>query len=293
MKQMKWTSKGFVLTTVGVLIAAGGVAVASASTGRLSTCVAKNGALSIFRNGHCPAGTRHVIVPVPVPVTRGPIGLTGPTGPAGPIGLTGPAGPAGPIGLTGPTGPAGPIGATGSFGGGALSATTGTFSGAVSTGALTTVGNSTITGTLTGLTGLASTTGTFSSAVSTGALSATTGTFSGALSAGSNSTITGTLTGLTGLASTTGSFSGLLIASGGIATAPSAPASATWLTTTGSGALVNPTMNSVAYVSGGTVTAIAVDGTTTGLTSGTIYVPAGQDLAITYSVAPTVVTQNF
>ena len=259
MKQMKWTSKGFVLTTVGVLIAAGGVAVASASTGRLSTCVAKNGALSIFRNGHCPAGTRHVIVPVPVPVTRGPIGLTGPTGPAGPIGLTGPAGPAGPIGLTGPTGPAGPIGATGSFGGGALSATTGTFSGAVSTGAL----------------------------------SATTGTFSGALSAGSNSTITGTLTGLTGLASTTGSFSGLLIASGGIATAPSAPASATWLTTSGSGALVNPTMNSVAYVSGGTVTAIAVDGTTTGLTSGTIYVPAGQDLAITYSVAPTVVTQNF
>lgn len=41
------------------------------------------------------------------------------------------------------------------------------------------------------------------------------------------------------------------------------------------------------YVSGGTVTAIAIGGTATGLTSGTFRVPAGQTIAITYSVQPT------
>jgi hypothetical protein len=40
-------------------------------------------------------------------------------------------------------------------------------------------------------------------------------------------------------------------------------------------------------VTGGTVTVIAVNGTVTGLTSGTVYVPAGGTLAITYTVAPT------
>jgi hypothetical protein len=38
---------------------------------------------------------------------------------------------------------------------------------------------------------------------------------------------------------------------------------------------------------GGTVTVIAVDGTATGITSGTVVVPAGKNIAITYSVVPT------
>jgi hypothetical protein len=40
-------------------------------------------------------------------------------------------------------------------------------------------------------------------------------------------------------------------------------------------------------VSGGTVTAIAVDGVSQGVTSGTVLVPSGRSFAITYSVAPT------
>jgi hypothetical protein len=40
-------------------------------------------------------------------------------------------------------------------------------------------------------------------------------------------------------------------------------------------------------VSGGTVTAISVDGTAQGVTSGTVIVPSGKAFAITYSVAPT------
>lgn len=41
------------------------------------------------------------------------------------------------------------------------------------------------------------------------------------------------------------------------------------------------------YVTGGTVTAITIDGTDTGLTSGLVKVPGGSTIAITYSVAPT------
>lgn len=40
-------------------------------------------------------------------------------------------------------------------------------------------------------------------------------------------------------------------------------------------------------VTGGTVTVVAVDGTTTGLTSGTVVVPAGKNITLTYSAAPT------
>lgn len=43
-------------------------------------------------------------------------------------------------------------------------------------------------------------------------------------------------------------------------------------------------------VSGGTVTAIAVNGVTTGATSGTFYVPAGGSITVTYTVAPTFTT---
>jgi hypothetical protein len=43
-------------------------------------------------------------------------------------------------------------------------------------------------------------------------------------------------------------------------------------------------------ISGGTVTAIAINGTVTGLTSGTFYVPAAGTVTVTYSVTPTVFT---
>lgn len=46
--------------------------------------------------------------------------------------------------------------------------------------------------------------------------------------------------------------------------------------------------DSTLYVSGGTVTAVTIDGTATGLTSGAFTVRSGHTFAVTYSVAPTV-----
>jgi hypothetical protein len=52
--------------------------------------------------------------------------------------------------------------------------------------------------------------------------------------------------------------------------------------------LVNPFWRDAAVtITGGTVTAIAVDGTASGLTSGTVIVPSGKSITLTYSVAPT------
>ncbi|MGE7437955.1 hypothetical protein [Kitasatospora sp. NPDC001175] len=39
-------------------------------------------------------------------------------------------------------------------------------------------------------------------------------------------------------------------------------------------------------ITGGTVTGIAVDGQTTGVTSGTVLVPSGRTVTLTYSAAP-------
>ena len=53
-------------------------------------------------------------------------------------------------------------------------------------------------------------------------------------------------------------------------------------------ALANPyATDATVYVSGGTVTVISVGGRTTGLTAGAIRWPAGKDLVLTYSAAPT------
>lgn len=61
--------------------------------------------------------------------------------------------------------------------------------------------------------------------------------------------------------------------------APAIPASAT--------AYTNPFYRDAAVnISGGTVTAITVAGASTGLTSGTVIVPANKSIALTYSVAP-------
>ena len=46
-------------------------------------------------------------------------------------------------------------------------------------------------------------------------------------------------------------------------------------------------------VSGGTVTAISVNGVLTGVTSGVFYVPAGGSIAVTYTVAPTTFTTAY
>lgn len=52
-------------------------------------------------------------------------------------------------------------------------------------------------------------------------------------------------------------------------------------------ALVNPYLTDcLVYISGGTVTAIVIDGVTTGLTSGTFLLQATHKISITYSVAP-------
>lgn len=70
------------------------------------------------------------------------------------------------------------------------------------------------------------------------------------------------------------------VAGAGHVTPPAVPATTV--------ALQNPFWRNCAVtVSGGTVTAITVDGTATGITSGTVIVPAGRNIAITYSVAPT------
>ena len=65
----------------------------------------------------------------------------------------------------------------------------------------------------------------------------------------------------------------------GHVTAPAVPATTV--------ALQNPFwLDAAVTVSIGTVTAIAVDGTATGITSGTVIVPSGKTITLTYSVAP-------
>jgi Pectate lyase superfamily protein len=66
----------------------------------------------------------------------------------------------------------------------------------------------------------------------------------------------------------------------GSLTPPSIPASGSSLTSPFG---VDATVN----VTGGTVTAIAIGGTATGLTSGSFRLPVGQSIKLTYSVAPT------
>lgn len=66
----------------------------------------------------------------------------------------------------------------------------------------------------------------------------------------------------------------------GTLVAPSLPASAN--------ALTNPFgRDCEVVITGGTVSAVAIDGTTTGLTSGTFVLPAEKLIKVTYSVAPT------
>lgn len=61
--------------------------------------------------------------------------------------------------------------------------------------------------------------------------------------------------------------------------------SGTW--GTASGTAYTAQTDSMFYITGGTVTAIAVDGTATGLTAGSFYLRAGHTIKLTYSAAPT------
>lgn len=59
------------------------------------------------------------------------------------------------------------------------------------------------------------------------------------------------------------------------------------LAATGVAAYSNNPVGVIQTITGGTVTQIAINGTVTGLTSGTFYVPAFGTVTVTYSVAPT------
>jgi len=52
------------------------------------------------------------------------------------------------------------------------------------------------------------------------------------------------------------------------------------------------TTNQIVIISGGSVSSVELNGTTTGLTSGTFYCRAGDSLTITYSTAPTILQYN-
>lgn len=67
---------------------------------------------------------------------------------------------------------------------------------------------------------------------------------------------------------------------GGSVTQPAVAASGTAVTN-------NTGVDCTVFVNGGTVSAIAIGGTATGLTSGSFRVPAGQTITLSYSVAPT------
>lgn len=67
---------------------------------------------------------------------------------------------------------------------------------------------------------------------------------------------------------------------------PAGPQTAPAIPTSGS-AYTNPfPFDCAVYVTGGTVSAIAIGGTATGLTSGQFFVPAGETITLTYTAAP-------
>jgi len=61
--------------------------------------------------------------------------------------------------------------------------------------------------------------------------------------------------------------------------------SGTWSPASGSTTRVG--FDSMITITGGTVTSVSIDGTVTGLTSGTFFVPAGSTMSAVYTVAPT------
>ena len=79
-----------------------------------------------------------------------------------------------------------------------------------------------------------------------------------------------------------------IVSLSGIKTAGGGTAPTTVSLTSGTAYTPSTTQNYILTVAGGTVTAIAINGTTTGLTSGTFYLKAGDSITVTFSSAPTV-----
>ena len=73
----------------------------------------------------------------------------------------------------------------------------------------------------------------------------------------------------------------------GFKTAAGGTAPTTVSLTSGTAYTPSTTQNTVITIGGGTVTAIAINGTTTGLTSGTFYLKANDTITVTFSAAPT------
>lgn len=71
---------------------------------------------------------------------------------------------------------------------------------------------------------------------------------------------------------------------------PTIPINQITLAASGVAAYNNNSIGVNQTISGGTVSAIAINGTATGLTSGTFFVPAGGTVTVTYTVAPTTFT---
>lgn len=93
--------------------------------------------------------------------------------------------------------------------------------------------------------------------------------------------------GSTGAACEQVATSGPITFSGNVGYNPTGPQTAPTIPASGT-ALKNPfPFDTTVYVAGGTVTAIAVGGTATGLTSGAVFVPAEETITLTYSAAPT------
>lgn len=76
-------------------------------------------------------------------------------------------------------------------------------------------------------------------------------------------------------------------AGAGLTLPPAVPAVTPAVPGTGVAQYSNSSQPVIVTVTGGTVTVIAVNGVTTGLTTGAIYVPTGGTITLTYSVAPT------
>ena len=74
----------------------------------------------------------------------------------------------------------------------------------------------------------------------------------------------------------------------GVKTAAGGTAPTTVSLTSGTAYTASTTQNTIITIGGGTVTAIALNGTTTGLTAGTFYLKANDTITVTFTVSPTV-----
>jgi hypothetical protein len=118
----KWIAACAGSAAAFALVGVTAVVSAQVSTGVISACVSRTGALALSPAGGCRTGESSLswnqqgpAGPTGLAGPSGPQGPTGQIGPAGPTGAQGPIGPAGATGGVGPQGPIGPAGPAGSF----------------------------------------------------------------------------------------------------------------------------------------------------------------------------------